>query len=117
MRANVRTSLAAALTAAGLLSAAACGGGGGGGGGGRPSTSEIAKALGDGDNSLLGSTGDNLGKSAENCIAKALHDSKISDAGLRALVRKDKNYKPSSGDSKAAASAADDMAKCIAPSS
>jgi hypothetical protein len=88
----VRT-IGAVVAGAALVLTAACGGGGGGD---RPSTSDIAKALKDKGGSQLGLTGDSSG--AINCIAKVLENSKISDGGIKALIKGDSSYKPSKTD-------------------
>ncbi|HET6153584.1 MAG TPA: hypothetical protein VFE15_11535 [Marmoricola sp.] len=80
------------IAGAALVLTAACGGGGGD----RPSTSDIAKALKDKGGSQLGLTGDS--SDAINCIAKVLEGSKISDSGIKALIKGDSGYKPSKTD-------------------
>jgi hypothetical protein len=80
------------------------------GGGGRPSEDDISKAL--KDNSSFGDLS-GAGDEAIDCIAKALHDSDLSDEALQAIVDGDEDYKGSSDDTKAATAMADDMAKCI----
>ena len=86
------------------------------GGGGRPSTDDIAKALKDKDN-VVGSTftsaaGD-AGDKAIDCIAKALHDSKVSDDALQAIVDGDEDYEGDGEDEDALAGMAADVGKCI----
>lgn len=93
------------LAAAALLATTACGGGGG-----RPSTNEIQKAIEKG-NSALGSDV-KVPKDTAHCVAKAFHDSKLSDGALRALVKGDKDYKASSADQKAVDSLGSDVGKC-----
>jgi hypothetical protein len=108
---NINRTGAGALAAAILLLTSACGGGGGGG---RPSTDQIASALQkSGDNSLLGSTGSQLSDDQANCLAKVLHDSGVSDAALRALIKNDNSYKPSAADERAARSMVPQFAKCV----
>jgi hypothetical protein len=73
-----------------------------GGGGGRPSTDDIAKALKDKGNpagAAFGSSG--AADDAIDCIAKALHDSDLSDDALQALVDGKANYSSSKKDAEA----------------
>jgi len=88
------------------------------GGGGRPSEDDIAKALKDKDN-VLGSTftatAGEAGDKAIDCIAKVLHDSKVSDDLLQAIVDNDEKYKGDSDDQKALTDAIGDMTKCVTP--
>ena len=83
-----------------------------GGGGGRPSEGDIAKALKDSDNpaSALasGAADDQI-----DCIAKALHDSDLSDDALQAIVDGDEDYKGDKDDDEALTGMAADVAKCI----
>jgi hypothetical protein len=85
-----------------------------GGGGGRPSTDDIAKALKDKDNAAgqaFGSTG--ASDEAIDCIAKALHDSDLSDDALQSIVDGDEDYEGDEDDQKAVEDAIGDMTKCI----
>lgn len=101
------------LAAVALAATAACGGSSGGGGGGRPSASDISKSLDGGKGSfILGSAASSLNKSAVDCIAKAIEDSKLSDSAIRALVKGDKGYKGSSSDTKALSGLTTDIGKC-----
>lgn len=100
--------LAVALAGSVLMLTAACGGGGGG----RPSVSDLEKALSDQSNGVFGSEVSSLSDKARDCIAKALHDSKVSDAALQAIVDGDKDYKASSADKSAASDLESDIAKC-----
>ena len=84
-----------------------------GGGGGRPSTDDIAKALTDKGNPIGASLGGAASKAAIDCIAKVLHDSKLSDDALQALVDGKANYDGSKDDSAAMAGLTDDMSKCV----
>jgi hypothetical protein len=84
-----------------------------GGGGGRPSEDDIAKSL-----KTNSAFGDLSGASddAIDCIAKALHDSDLSDDALQAIVDGDEDYKADSDDTKAATEMVDDIGKCVTPS-
>ncbi|WP_310963646.1 hypothetical protein [Nocardioides terrisoli] len=107
---TTRARLGAAVAAAALLTTAACGGGSGSS---RPSTADLSKSIrSTGDNSVLGSQASQLTKAAADCIAKALHDSKISDTALRAIVKGNKDYKASSADQKAATAVLPQLEKC-----
>ena len=71
------------------------------GGGGRPSEDDIAKALKDKDNPAgRGVRRDPAGRATTiiDCIAKALHDSDLSDDALQAIVDGDEDFKGSKGD-------------------
>jgi hypothetical protein len=86
--------------------------GGGGGGGDRPSTDDIAKALKDDGNSASAlATG--ASDDAIDCIAKALHDSDLSDDALQALVDADDSFEGSKDDEKAITDIADDIGRCL----
>ncbi len=100
--------LAAAFAGSALLLTAACGGGGGG----RPSTADLQKALSKGTDSVFGSAMSSVPKDAMNCIAKALHDSKLSDSALRAIVDNKKDYKGSKADTTALEGLQSDVMKC-----
>ena len=87
-----------------------------GGGGGRPSSDDIAKALKDKDNSFgaqFSTVAANAGDDVIDCIAKALHDSDVSDDLLQALVDDDAKYKANSDDEKALTDAIADIGKCV----
>jgi hypothetical protein len=93
---------------------AACGGGGGG----RPSTDDLAKALNDHGNKVAAQfTGafSDAGSGTIDCIAKVLHDSKVSDGSLKAIVDGNEDYHGSHADSQALQDATTGMAKCINP--
>jgi hypothetical protein len=83
-----------------------------GGGGDRPSQDDIAKSLKDSDNPVsamaTGASDDQI-----DCIAKALHDSDLSDDALQALVDGDEDYKGDKDDEEALTGMADDFGKCI----
>ena len=69
-----------------------------GGGGDRPSEDDIAKALKDSDNpagEAFGGAG--IGDEIIDCIAKALHDSDLSDDVLQALVDGDEDFRSERG--------------------
>ena len=97
----------AVATAVLALALSACGGGGG-----RPSTDDIAKSLKDNDNpvSAMATGADDK---AIDCIAKALHDSDLSDDALQALVDGDEDYKGNKDDTDAMEDVAGDFAKCV----
>jgi hypothetical protein len=87
-----------------------------GGGGGRPSSDDIAKALKDKGNpagAAFGSTG--AADDAIDCIAKALHDSKLSDDALNAIIKGDKGFDGSKKDTEALADPdfSADIQKCV----
>lgn len=101
--------LAATMAALVLLLTSACGGGG------RPSEGEVKEAFQSGMDQL-GAMADSAGKMTDKaaaCMAKALHGSKLSDEALRAMVDKDKEFKPSKEDEKALSEAAPQFVKCI----
>jgi hypothetical protein len=88
------------------------------GGGGRPSADDIAKALKDKGNpagAAFSTTG--AADDAIDCIAKALHDSDLSDDALQAIVDGDKGFGGSSKDAEAMADPdfRDDIVKCATP--
>jgi hypothetical protein len=113
MHAHLRTALGSVAAAALLLSATGCGGDGGDSGG-RPSAAAISSALRSADAAgMLGNLGGKLDKQAADCIGEKFHDSKISDAALRALVRKDQDYKGSKADQTAAAALVPQLGSCI----
>ena len=96
-----------------LFALSACGGGGGG----RPSQDDIAKALKDSDNPAgqafqAGGTSDDV----LDCVAKALHDSDLSDDALQALVDGDEKYDGSKKDQDIISSGdlSKDIADCVA---
>ena len=94
----------AALAGIALLLTAACGGGS------RPSTADLQKALYGGPDSVFGSSMAKVSKQGVDCMAKALHDSKLSDAALQAIIDKNKDYKT---DEAALAGAQAALMKCI----
>lgn len=88
-----------------------------GGGDGRPSTDDIAKALKDHDNVVATQFTEafsDVDDDVLDCIAKELHDSKISDDALQAIVDGDDDFKGSDKDSAAIQEATTGMAHCIA---
>ena len=82
-----------------------------GGGGGRPSQDDIAKALKDSDNPASAMATAASDKQID-CIAKALHDSDLSDDALQALVDGDEDYKGDKDDSQAMLDVASEFQKC-----
>jgi hypothetical protein len=102
----MKKTLAALAT---LLLLTACGGGGG-----RPSVDDIASALKDKDNPAnLSDAG--ASDEAIDCVAKAFHDSDLSDDALQALVDGDEDYE-GSGDDKDVMESGDlqgEITKCI----
>jgi hypothetical protein len=96
------------LASAALVLAFASGCGGSDGGGGRPSVSEISKSI------QGGTLGTDVSDKVATCVAKAFHDSDLSDEALRAIVDNDKDYKGSKADTKALSSISTDSAtKCM----
>jgi hypothetical protein len=82
------------------------------GGGGRPSEDDIAAALKDKDNPVSAmATGAN--DEAIDCIAKALHDSDLSDDALQALVDGDEDFEGDKDDDEALTGLVEDFGKCI----
>lgn len=82
-----------------------------GGGGGRPSTADIEQGLKDNGQEMgvdMSAAGDDVLK----CVAKALHDSDLSDDALKAMVDGDKEFEGNEDDTKALADAQGDMTKC-----
>jgi len=100
---------AAALAGSALLLTAACGGGGGGD---RPSTADLTKALSKGSDSVFGSALSSVPADAMKCIAKVLHDSKLSDKTLKAIVDGDADYKGSKSEENVLEGLQDDVVKC-----
>ena len=94
------------------LALSACGGGGGG----RPSTDDIAKALKDQDNPA-GKTigGADLSDDIVDCVAKAFHDSDLSDDALQAIVDGDEDFEGNKEDQKIVDDEdfTADMGKCV----
>ncbi len=84
---------------------------GGGGGGGRPSQDEIADAM--KENAEFSSLTEGAGDEVIDCLAKALHDSDLSDDALQAIVDGDEDYDEENEDTEALADAQADFAKCI----
>ncbi len=84
----------------------------GGGGGGRPSEGDIAKALKDSDNPASAMASGAADEQID-CIAKALHDSDLSDDALQAIVDGDEDYEGDGEDEDALSGMATDVAKCI----
>ena len=99
----MKKTMAAAAAVSMLVFTAACGGGG------RPSVDEIADAIKKDDTF---SSADATDKQVD-CVAKAYHDSDISDEALQALVDGDEDYDASKEDEKAAESALKDLSECL----
>ena len=78
------------------------------GGDGRPSVDEISDALQDSD--LLG--GSELTDDQVDCLAKAYHDSDLSDDALQALVDGDEDYKGSKEDTEDIGDVSEAAGKC-----
>lgn len=97
--------LASALVSGSVLLTAACGSSGSG----RPSVGDIQKALTSSGSFNLPS---GTPSTALTCIAKAIHDSKLSDDALKALVNRDKNFKPSTADQAAEAGMLSSIEAC-----
>lgn len=77
------------------------------GGGGRPSQDEIADGI--TDNS--GEYGE-VTEDVADCMAKAIHDSDLSDDAVRAVADGDEDYDPSDEDQKASEGLAGDILDC-----
>jgi hypothetical protein len=103
----------AVATAVLAVALSACGGGGGGG---RPSSDDIAKALKDQDNPA-GATfgGADLSDDVVDCVAKAFHDSDLSDEALQAIVDGDEDFEGNKEDQKIVDDKdfTADMGKCV----
>lgn len=82
------------------------------GGGGRPSVDELSDALQSDDNVL----GTGLEKDQADCVAKAFHESDVSDDTLRALVDNDEDYEGDESDRDAFNDiSTESVAECMAP--
>lgn len=76
----------------------------------RPSVATISSALQSKDlGSALGGNG-RVNKAAADCFAKVVHDSRVSDKGLKAFLRGDTRFSPQ--DSSALAAVVPKLAKC-----
>jgi hypothetical protein len=76
---------------------------------GRPSTQDLSEAI-QKKNNVLG-----IGKIADtqaDCLAAALHDSKLSDETLQAITEADAEYKNSKDDAKIMVGFGEEVAKC-----
>ncbi|WGL51298.1 hypothetical protein P5P86_15190 [Nocardioides sp. BP30] len=79
----------------------------------RPTTAEISKSLQSGKAAeLLGSTSA-ISTQAADCLATALHDSKLSNKTLQAFVDGDKNYKGSKADESALDDVGTKVTSCL----
>ena len=97
---------AAAAAALVLTFATGCGGDGGG----RPSVDEVADGIQDG---MGESFGGDLTDEMATCIAKAFHESDVSDDALQAIADGDKDYDASEDDTKALSSVStESVTKC-----
>ena len=85
------------------------------GGGGRPSEDEIATALKDKGNPIGASIPSSAADDAIDCMAKALHDSDLSDDALQAIIDGDNDYNADKDDAEAMAGLTDEMMKCATP--
>ena len=83
------------------------------GGGGRPSADDIAKALKDKGNPNGVALASAASDKAIDCIAKVLHDSKLSDDALQALVDGKSDYNGNKDDAAVIAGLTDDITKCV----
>ena len=96
-----------AVLAAAVMTLAACGGGGG-----RPSADEISAVFQEGGE--IAGEDFSLPKDQADCVAKAYHESDISDEALNAIVEKDEDYEASEKDTKALeAVSSEKIAKCM----
>jgi len=101
---NKRVLSAVASAALVLTFATGCGGDGGG----RPSVDEIAEGL------QGGTLGEDVTDEVATCVAKAFHESDLSDEALRALADGDEDYKGSKKDAEAAQSVStESITKCM----
>lgn len=96
------------LSATMTLALAACGGSSSG----RPSADDISDSLQHGKAAdAIGATG-KLTASIADCMGKVLHDSKVSDKALNALVDGDKDYKGSKDDATELGNVTSKMSDC-----
>ena len=102
----MKKTLSAAFVVAALTLTSACGGGGGGD---RPSQDKLAAQLKKSTNGAI------TGKQAD-CAAKAIVDSDLSDAAVKAVAENDTKYKPSKQDTAAQGDISKEISKCITPS-
>jgi hypothetical protein len=87
---------------------------GGGGGGGRPSVDEISTMLSEGGE--IGGEEVSIPEEQADCVAKAFHESDLSDDALNAMVDKDEDYEASDADEKALTEiSTDTVAECLVP--
>ena len=97
-----------AVLAAAVMTLAACGGSAGG----RPSVDEISAVFQEG--SEIGGEEFSLPEDQADCVAKAYHESDISDEALNAIVEKDEDYEASEDDQKALENVSTDkIAECM----
>lgn len=90
------------------LALAACGGGSG-----RPSADDISGSLQHGKAAdTIGASG-KLTSAVADCMGKVLHDSKLSDKTLNALVDGDDDYKGSKDDTSELSALTPKMGECV----
>src|SRR5688500_19628692 len=83
-----------------------------GGGGGRPSVDEISTVLSEG--SEIGGEDFSIPEEQADCVAKAFHESDLSDDALNAMVDKDEDYEASDADEKALTEiSTEKVAECV----
>lgn len=99
----MKKTLSAAFVVAALTLTSACGGGGGSD---RPSADDVAAQI---KKSANGAVTD---KQAD-CAAKAIVDSDLSDAAVKAVAAGDTKYKPSAQDTEAQGDIATSIGKCV----
>ncbi|WP_157417400.1 hypothetical protein [Nocardioides sp. Iso805N] len=80
---------------------------------GRPSTDDISDSLQHGKAASLFDSGTAIPAKTADCMAKALHDSKLSDKTLEAFVKGDKDYKGSKADATALSDLGTTMSSCV----
>lgn len=86
----------------------------GGGGDGRPSVEEISNVLSEGGE--IGGEDFSIPEEQADCVAKAFHESKLSDDALNAMVEKDEDYEASEADEKALTEiSTETVAACMTP--
>ena len=102
----MKKTLSAAFVVAALTLTSACGGGGGD----RPSADDVAAQL-------KKSAGSAITDKQADCAAKAIVDSDLSDAAVKAVAENDTKYKPTDQDTKAQGEVSKEIGKCITPQS
>ncbi|UUZ61390.1 hypothetical protein [Nocardioides sp. B-3] len=85
-----------------------------GGGDGRPSVDEISTVLSEGGE--IGGEDFSIPEEQADCVAKAFHESDLSDDALNAMVDKDEDYEASDADEKALTDiSTETVAACMTP--